>query len=441
MLLLDEVRSFLTEHGVCNCRVTVALSGGADSVSLLHALNALKSEFSLTLCAIHIQHQLRGEESLRDEAFCRQLCRSLDIPLQVVACNVKGYAQEHGMSIETAARECRYDAFSRCCEGFVATAHTASDNLETVLLRMTRGTGLKGLCGIPPVRAEFLRPLLRVSRAQVEEFAAENGLSYVTDSTNAQNCYRRNFLRHNVIPALRECNPSLEESCTRMIQALSADEDFLEMQAKSAFSACRKADGSLQGIAALHPAMQRRCIGMLLAEYGLSNHHNILTLQTLLQSGGSAELMRNGLRAHVSRGILWIEEPCGGVPEKILEIGENSIFKGITVEAVVISRTNLEKFESVHKMFTNSVLDYDIINKCAVLHGRRPGLRLKMQDRAHSISVKKWLNETVSPPERARVHFLSDERGLLWVQGLGAAAHAAVTEHTQNLLYLRIITE
>lgn len=441
MLLLDEVRSFLTEHNVRNCRMTVALSGGADSVSLLHALNTLKSDFSLDLCAIHVQHNLRGAESERDEQFCRELCRSLDIPLQVAACDVTGYAQEHGMSIETAARECRYDTFSRYCEGFVATAHTASDNLETVLLRLTRGTGLKGLCGIPPHRSQFLRPLLRVSRTQVEKYAAEHRLSYVTDSTNAQDCYRRNFLRHNVVPALRECNTSLEECCTRMTQVLSADEDFLEMQAKSAFSACRKADGALHGLPTLHPAMQRRCIGMLLAEYGLSNHRNILTLQNLLQNGGSTELVRNKFRAHVSRGILWIEEPCSEIPEQILKIGENSIFKGIAVEAAIIPRTNLEKFESVHRMFTNNVLDYDIINKCAVLHGRRPGLRIKTQNRAHHISVKKWLSESVSPPERARVHFLSDESGLLWVQGLGAAEHAAVTEHTQNLLYLRIITE
>ena len=441
MRLLDAVRAFLAEHGIENCRITVALSGGADSVSLLHALYSLKTDFSLDLCAIHIQHNLRGMESERDEQFCRELCRSLDIPLQVASCDVMGYAQEHGMSIETAARECRYDAFSRYCDGFVATAHTASDNLETVLLRLTRGTGLKGLCAIPPQRSQFLRPLLRVSRTQVEEFAAENGLSYVTDSTNAQDCYRRNFLRHNVVPALRECNPSLEESFARMVQALHADEDFLAIQAKSAFDACRRTDGALEGLDALHPAMQRRCIGMLLAEYGVSNHHNILVVQSLLQSGGSAELSRGKLRAHVSRKILWMEEVYVETPEKILKIGENSIFKGIVVEAAIIPRTNLEKFESVHRMFTNNVLDYDIINKCAVLHGRRPGLRIKTQNRAHHISVKKWLSESVSPPERARVHFLSDESGLLWVQGLGAAEHAAVTERTQNLLYLRIITE
>ncbi len=441
MPLLDEVRLFLRQHSVNNCRITAALSGGADSVCLLHALHLLRAEFALDVDAIHIQHQLRGEESLRDEIFCKDFCESLEIPLQVISCDVRGFAQEHDMSIETAARECRYTAFSRYCDGFVATAHTASDNLETVLFRMTRGTGLKGLCGIPPQRSQFLRPLLRVSREDVEAYASQNGLFYVTDSTNAQTCYRRNFLRHRVVPQLRECNPSLEESLARMVQTLRADEDYLEIQARSAFAVCSMPDGSFVGLEKLHPSMQLRCIGILLAEHGISGHHSILTVQSLLQSGGSAELLRGKLRVHVSRGVLWLEEPCGEIPKKILEIGENSIFKGITVEAEIIPRTNSEKFASVQKKFTNSVLDYDIINKCAVLHGRRPGLRIRLQNGTHSISVKKWLNEAVSPPKRARVHFLSDESGLLWVQGLGTAAHAAVTEHTQNLLYLRIITE
>ncbi len=441
MHLLDEVRRFLKEQNLTGCRISAAVSGGADSVCLLHALVSLREEYSLDLQAIHIQHNLRGAESERDEQFCREFCRTLGVVLKVVSCDVRDHAEKHRISVETAARECRYAAFSEHCEGFVATAHTASDNLETILFRMARGTGLKGLCGIPPVRDRFVRPLLNVTRLQVEKYARIHGISYVTDSTNSEDCYRRNFLRHQVVPKLKECNPSLEETCAEMADTLRLEEDFLAAQAKSAYAGCLQADGSLKGLAALHPAMQRRCIGLLLQEQKLANRRNILAVQSLLADGGSVELVRNGLRACVSRDVLWLERPAVDVSEKPLKIGENCIFEGVFVEAEVIARAECEKFASVHAMFTNSVLDYDIINKCAVLHGRKNGLRLKLQGKEHSISVKKWLNGEVPPPQRAKVHYLSDASGLLWVQGLGAAARAAVTETTQNMLYLRIITK
>lgn len=441
MHLLDEVRRFFTERNFTDCRITAALSGGADSVCLLHALHSLKDELSLDLHAIHIQHNLRGAESGRDEQFCRDFCDKLGVPLTVVSCDVMAYAKESHASVETAARECRYAAFAQHCEGYVATAHTASDDLETVLMRMTRGTGLKGLCGIPPVRGQFIRPLLHITREQVEAYCHEMALAHVTDSTNESDAHRRNFLRHHVVPKLRECNPSLENTCTDMTETLRVEEDFLEAQAKAAFTACRQADGSLFGVADLHPAMQRRCIGSLLEAHGIANRRNILTVQALLTKGGSAELVRGGLRAYVSHGVLWLAQPQEDVPRERLQLGENCIFRGIRVEAEVVSRAEAEKFARIHTMFANSVLDYDIINGSAELHGRIPGLRLKPHGSNHTVSIRKWLNAKVPLSQRDTVHYLSDDEGLLWVQGLGAAERAAVTQRTQNMLFLRIYHE
>ena len=139
--------------------------------------------------------------------------------------------------------------------------------------------------------------------------------------------------------------------------------------------------------------------------------------------------------------MLWLEKPLQKIPCKPLQLGENFIYEGILVEAEVIPRTEAEKFARIHTMFANSVLDYDIIKRNAVLHGRQPSLSLKTAGREHRISIKKWLNAEVPPAQRSRVHYLSDADGLLWVQGLGAAEHAAVTENTRNMLFLRIITE
>ncbi len=437
----DAVRQFLRNGQFTDCRIHAAFSGGADSVCLLHILHSLQDELHLDVRAIHIQHHLRGEESLRDEQFCRDFCRNYSIPLTVVPVDVQGYAQMHRLSVETAARECRYAAFAEYCDGYTATAHTASDHLETLLLRMTRGAGLHGLCGIPPVRDRFIRPLLHVTRDEIMAYLREYDIPHVEDSTNQEDFCRRNLLRHHVIPILKECNPSAEHTCANMTEDLRLDADFLTMQADAAYEASVQSDGSLKGLAAHHPAIRRRCIARLLQAYGLSSRVNILTAEEILLHGGSAELQRSGIRIRSGRDTLWLEMPQVEVPEKLLQIGENCIFPGMIVKAELVSRDDPEKFARIYTLFANSVLDYAIIRRNAVLHSRKAGLRMKPAGRAHSVSIKKWLNAEVPPTERVQLHYLSDENGLLWAQGLGVAEHAAVTERTETMLLLRIITK
>ena len=437
---LDAAGQFLQEHGIRNCRIHAALSGGADSICLLDVLCRLRDAFGLEVHAVHVQHGLRGEESLRDEQFCRDFCEKRGIPLVVGTCNVQEYARSHRCSVETAARDCRYRLFETLCpEGFVATAHTASDNLETILFRMTRGTGLKGLCGIPPVRDRFLRPLLHVTRAEVEDYIAEQGLSYVTDSTNLEDVHTRNFLRMHVVPALRQCHPAAEDAVSHMADTLRAEQDFLAAAASAQYAESLRTDGGLALPDALHPALRRRCIAQFLAENGLPPDYRRITLtEQVLTANGHAELERGGLCAHVSHGVLYLLPPAETPADLPLKRGTQQLFPAVCLHAEVIAREDAEKFAYVHKNFTNCVLDYDIIKGYAVLHGRRPGLRLIPQGRAHHVSIKKWLNAEVSPARRPYVHFLSDADGLLWCEGLGAAAHAAVTDSTQRMLFLTI---
>ena len=179
--------------------VTVALSGGADSTALLLGLLALREQLGISLRAVHVNHHLRGAESDRDAAFCAQLCEERQVPFFLGTCDVATYAaQRKHTSCEMAARELRYAQLEALCPpgSKIATAHTASDNTETVLERLTRGTGLAGLCGIPPIRGRIIRPLLYVTRPQILGFLAQQHQSYVTDSTNAQDAFFRNRLRH-----------------------------------------------------------------------------------------------------------------------------------------------------------------------------------------------------------------------------------------------------
>ena len=209
--------------------VTAALSGGADSVALLHCLHDLQQELGITLRACHFNHRLRGEASDGDEAFCRELCQSLGVELTVGSGDVKGRMAETGESLEEAARSLRYEFFAAC--GAVATAHNADDNAETVLLNLIRGTGLKGLCGIPEQRGAFLRPMLEVTRKEVLAYLQEHDLPHREDATNAGDSCLRNRLRHRVLPLLQAENPAVLQSIRRMTEQLRQDEACLQRQA------------------------------------------------------------------------------------------------------------------------------------------------------------------------------------------------------------------
>ena len=185
-----------------NRNITVALSGGADSMALLSVLLEIKGEFSLNITAAHFNHRIRGAEADRDEAFVKEYCEKKGVELFLGSGDVPSYAKEQGLSLELAARELRYEFLKSVSKGNVATAHTASDNAETVIFNLTRGSGAEGLCGIPPKRDIFIRPLILATREQIEEYCKENDIPFVNDSTNFCDDYTRNKIRHNVIPVL-----------------------------------------------------------------------------------------------------------------------------------------------------------------------------------------------------------------------------------------------
>lgn len=278
--------------------VIVGVSGGADSVALLHCLNSIKSETGISLYACHINHNLRGEESLRDENFVRRLCENLDIPLTVFSIDVKEGLEKHE-SLEERARKLRYSCFEKLCEekqAKLATAHTASDNAETVFLNILRGTGTKGLSGIPPVRGNIIRPLIRCTREEIEEYCTVNGLSYITDSSNLSDDYTRNRIRHHLIPLLKDFNPSLFTAVSRMTSAVYDDNIYLERIATEAKEKAKTENGFLcSELLELDRAVLCRVISSILSENGVepSTLRINQCLEIIRDKKGKVNLCRN----------------------------------------------------------------------------------------------------------------------------------------------------
>ena len=235
---VNQVRHFAHHHQLFTPRgkYIIALSGGADSVSLLLVLKHLESELGITLEAAHCNFHLRGDESSRDEEFCKQLCRRLHVPLHLVHFDTHAYADLHHVSIEMAARDLRYAYFEQLRRDIraqdICVAHHRDDSVETLLLNLVRGTGLRGLRGIQPRNAHIIRPLLSHSRQQIEHYLDALGESYVTDSTNLHNDVKRNKIRLNIIPLLRELNPSVSQSIfetsLRVTEALKVFDEAIQ---------------------------------------------------------------------------------------------------------------------------------------------------------------------------------------------------------------------
>ncbi len=204
--------------------VLVGLSGGADSVALL----ALLVQLDYPCVALHCNFHLRGDESVRDEQFAREMARTLDVPFYKIDFDTAAYGAEHHLSIEMAARELRYNWFEemrlRLGAQAIAVAHHRDDSVETVLMNLVRGTGIRGLGGIRPKNGYVVRPLLAVSRSEILDWLAEQQLSYVTDSTNLSDAYTRNFIRLRVLPLLEELNPSVKAAIARTADHLAETE-------------------------------------------------------------------------------------------------------------------------------------------------------------------------------------------------------------------------
>ena len=428
--ILDTAKKYsMTETGD---EVIAALSGGADSVCLLLALNELKETLGIKLSAIHVNHCLRGNESDRDEQFCRDLCGRLRIPLICGRFNVKEEAENRKISTELAARDIRYRFFQENSSGKkIATAHTANDNAETVIFNLARGTGTKGIAGIPPVRGNIIRPLINVTRSQIENYLKEKNQEYVTDSTNLTDDYTRNIIRHNVIPVLEQINSSLFRTVSSDSDNFRTDNAFIEAEAEKAYNACRTEKSSLKGLSDFHEAVRRRCIARLLDENNIeTSSRRIADMDSICLNGGKINLSGN-IYAVSKNNILSVEEILPEKNEHIcipVRYGRNS-FCGKTV--------TIRLRENDGHCSENS-FDADKLTVNAVIRNRLPHDRIKLAGKSFTSSVKKLFNRLVDISERNRICFIADEEGPVFIEGIGIAERVCIDKTTRNILEIFI---
>lgn len=423
--------------------IVVAVSGGADSMTLLHALAALREEKALSLLAAHVHHGLRGEQADADEAFVREQCEAMNIPLEVLHTDVAGKALR-GEGIEAAGRRIRYDYF-RCLAqqngcSFIATAHTADDNLETVLLHLTRGSSLHGLCGIPPIDGMLIRPLLSCTRAQIEAYCAAHRLSYVTDATNADVSYSRNRVRALVVPQLRSINPGVVAACDRLTAGLREEDAFLdelagEWQARARLSADRYA---VHTLLAAPPVLLRRALCRILRDGGAdAEMRHIHLLETALRDGGSVDIA-GGVRVAVTGDTLRVcrLSACQKTVyfEMPLCVGSTYEIAGETYSASLVTRENFEETRKIHKNVLNYALDYDKISSDLMIRQRKAG------DAFHPVNgvgktLKKYFNENrVDVWQRERIPLLCDCDGVVLITGYSCDERVKIDAATKRVL-------
>ncbi len=330
-LFLGKIRAAVEGYNMIkNARTVVAaLSGGADSVSLLRAAKILEDELGITVRACHLNHCLRGEESDADERFCVELCQKLEVPLDTAKIDVNALKGKHE-SVEEAARRLRYGFFCDVIRkveapAVLATAHTASDNAETVLFNLTRGTGAGGLCGIPPVRRSdglvVVRPLIGCSRGEVEAFLDALGQDHITDRSNFCVDHSRNRIRLNVIPELEKINPSLTEGVARMTGNLRRDNAFLEELAENALNESKKGRGwDAARLAVLPEPVKARAVRRILAAGGIEpSALRIRTAASLLEKRSARYNPCKDRFFTIRKGVCFTEEirqNYGGYNEK-----------------------------------------------------------------------------------------------------------------------------
>jgi len=391
---------------------------------LIEQMRVLAPEYGFELCCAHFNHKLRGTESDRDQKFVEDYCKIHGIPCFVGAKDVSAFAEINSMGTEEAARYLRYEFLEKTADiigaSRIATAHTADDNAETVLFNLSRGSGLKGLCGIPPVRGRLIRPMLQTTAAEVLSYLEKNGISHVEDSTNAQDDYARNRIRHKIVPELRLENEGFDENLMRCSALLREDEEYLTSLAQD-FVNEYFIDNSLPAscFAALPRPVSARVL-RLIVQRGLSSAH-VEAVRTAAESKephAAADICGMHILRDYDR-LIFGAKKTSEIMKRELQIGSVTEIPEAGLE---ISLKFINNCKEIHNSFNIFFFQSDNICGSIFVKSRSEGEKVRLNGRNCTKTLKKLFSETkLNGENRGIIPVLYDEKGVIAIYGFGIA--------------------
>lgn len=440
--VLDKLRSAIVGGRLIppKCRVLVGLSGGADSVVLLHGLLALKDELDCSVFAAHLNHGIRGEAADADEAFCKTLCEQWGVPFFSKKVDCPALAREKKQTLEEAARFARYaflEGVARETGAYrIAVAHHLDDQAETVLLNLLRGTGASGLRAMRPLRANIIRPLLFVSKAEILDYAAQNRLSYAQDETNADIAHSRNRLRA-LSKAFSRINAAYAQNVCRAAQLISEDDDALCAWAEQELVNALRGDGlCCEALNALPKAVSGRVLRLYAASRGLTSDLSLRHVDALRglcnSSTGSSVNLPRGFAAKVEYGVLTIRrfEKARTLPDYCVPFDAGG--KTNTPAGDIASRL----IPRPKELDPASPLECFIAPDCvrsAVVRPRKPGDVIHPLGAPGKKKLKDYYIDKKIPQKDRCLPVLAIGNEVLWAVGAGISQRAAVREENTVL--------
>lgn len=398
--MLNKLGEFIRQYALIQPgdQVTCAVSGGADSIALLWGLYLMKDRLGITLAAAHFNHSLRGDEADQDEAFVRTFCKDYHIPCYVekkqVIAGPKG--------LEAAAREARYNFFATL-PGKIATAHTADDNAETVMLHLVRGTGLKGLGAIAPINGQVIRPMLSITRREVLAFLEEYHLQYVTDSSNETDAFLRNRIRHHVMPLLKQENPRLAENLSAMALRLRQDEAALVQKPEYRVDVLRQ----------MPQAMRLRAVSADLESWGVLEPeaaHLELVEKLILSDNPSARAdLPGGITVCRNYGVLERYVPEERMSPVVLKCPGETVVESLGLRVICEESEDLTCGESYFTVSPRGEV---------MVRSRQSADRMRLSGGSKSLK-KLFVDRKIPAAKRMAVPVVADDDGVLGVYGIG----------------------
>ncbi len=463
--MINKVLNYVKEYQMIEAgdMVVAGISGGADSVCLLFVLLEIRKKIPFTLRAVHVNHKIRPDAS-EDADYVRELCKRQGVPFYLVEEDVEGRAKEYGISTEEAGRRIRYRAFGEVLggeKGKIAVAHNSNDRAETMLFHLFRGTGLAGAGGIRPVNGNVIRPVLCLSRKEIEGWLLERNISFCHDSTNAQDIYTRNRIRHHILTYAEEeiCQGTLA-NMNRTADLLLEAQDYIDRQVKAAIKRCVKAGTGPGRVKIRIPELLREdvylrgcillyCIGQAAGSRKDITAAHIRSADRLLSGERNGEIhLPYGLAVYKKYDLGMIQRKeaedtaymsgQGELPEH--RITFPSVFEAPGLGTVEITVFLREYSQNIPQKTYTKWFDYDKITSSAMFRARRRGDYLTINNKMGHKSLQDYfVNEKIPRQERDKIYVLADGSHIMWVPGYRMSEYYKVREDTRKIMQVSIL--